>query len=90
VIEALQHGVPVISSNVSSIPEVLGDAGLLIDPHDLSTLVTAMQALAVTPGLRDQLVERAGRQAARFSWQSTASRVAEIYRDVLARPRYAG
>jgi glycosyltransferase involved in cell wall biosynthesis len=89
VIEALHHGVPVISSNVSSIPEVLGDAGLLIDPHDIGTLVAAMQALAVTPGLRDQLVERAKRQAARFSWQTTARQVAEVYREVLARPRYA-
>jgi glycosyltransferase involved in cell wall biosynthesis len=88
VIEALQHGVPVISSNVSSIPEVLGDAGLLIDPHDITSLVTAMRTLAVTPGLREQLVERAGRQAARFSWQKTARQVADIYRDVLARPPY--
>ncbi len=90
VIEALQHGVPVISSNVSSIPEVLGDAGLLIDPHDIGTLVAAMHAFAVTPGLREQFVERARPQAARFSWRSTTSRVAEIYREVVARPRYAG
>ncbi len=88
VLEALTHGAPVISSDVSAIPEVLGEAGLLIDPHDPDSLLAAMRALITTPGLRDQLALKAGAQAARFSWQKTAARVADIYRDVLARPRY--
>jgi len=89
VVEALGHGVPVISSNVSSIPEVLGDAGLLIDPHDTDSLVQAMRELATRPGLRARLVERARVQAARFSWQETARRIGEIYDEVMARPRFA-
>ena len=86
VVEALGYGVPVISSNVSSIPEVLGDAGLLIDPHDDDSLVRAMHDLATQPGLHTRLVERTGVQAARFSWQETARRVSAIYDEVLAIP----
>ena len=51
--------------------------------------IAAMHALVVTPGLRDQLGARAKRQASNFSWQSTAQRIADIYQDVLTRPRYA-
>lgn len=89
VVEALSQGAPVISSNVSSIPEILGDAGLLIDPHDKESLVRAMRRLAGSPVLRAELVERARAQSARFSWESTARRVRDIYRAALALPRYA-
>ena len=89
VVEALGHGVPVISSNVSSIPEVLGNAGLLIDPHDTGSLVEAMRTLAGERGLHARLTERARVQAARFSWQETARQIGELYDEAMARPRYA-
>ncbi len=89
VVEAMSQGAPVISSAVSSIPEILGDAGLLIDPHDGASLLAAMRRLADEPDLRQALAGRAARRARHFSWHETARRVAEIYREALARPRYA-
>lgn len=88
-VEALSHGAPVVASDVSSIPEVLGDAGLLIDPHDIDSLADAMHRLSSSPELRGSLVARAQAQAKRFSWRAAAQRAAEIYREVLARPRYS-
>ena len=89
VVEAMSQGAPVISSNVSSIPEILDDAGLLIDPHDGEALLRAMRHLAGSSALRRELGARARARAARFSWQAAARRVAEIYREALRRPRYA-
>jgi glycosyltransferase involved in cell wall biosynthesis len=88
-VEAMSQGAAVISSNVSAIPEILGDAGLLIDPHDVESLVAAMRRLEAEPALRGEIVERAARRVLRFSWQEAARKVAEIYREALARPRYA-
>ncbi len=85
----MSQGAPVISSNVSSIPEILDDAGLLIDPHDGEALLRAMRHLAGPSALRRELGARAKARAARFSWQAAARRVAEIYREALGRPRYA-
>ncbi|HKO07857.1 MAG TPA: glycosyltransferase family 1 protein [Alphaproteobacteria bacterium] len=89
VVEAMSQGAPVISSNVSSIPEILDDAGLLIDPHDGEALLRAMRHLAGSSARRRELSERAREHAARFSWQAAARRVAQIYREALGRPRYA-
>jgi glycosyltransferase involved in cell wall biosynthesis len=89
VVEALSQGAPVISSDVSSIPEILGDAGLLIDPHDVESLVRAMRHLMGSSGLRQELLARAHTQAARFSWQEAARQVAASYREALALPRFA-
>ncbi|HKO07859.1 MAG TPA: glycosyltransferase, partial [Alphaproteobacteria bacterium] len=89
IVEAMSQGAAVISSNVSAVPEILGDAGLLIDPRDVESLAAAMRRLEEEPALRGELVERAARRARRFSWQEAARKVAEIYREALARPRYA-
>lgn len=88
VVEALSQGAPVIASNVTSIPEILGDAGLLIDPHDVESMANAMRDLASGSGLRERLVERARLQGGRFSWREAARRVAGVYQEVQARPRY--
>ena len=87
-VEAMSQGAAVISSAVSSIPEIVGDAGVLIDPRDETALVEAMRGLARAPELRRALGERARARAARFSWPLAARRVADIYRETLARPRY--
>ena len=89
IVEAMSEGAAVISSNVSSIPEIVEDAGILIDPHDGEALVRAMRELAASPERRRALGALARARAARFSWPQAARRVAEIYRETLARPRYA-
>lgn len=83
VLEALACGTPTITSNVSALPEVTGDAAILVDPHDKEALVNAMQRVLCDPDLRRGLSEAGPRQASRFPWSRTASETIAIYRDVL-------
>ncbi len=79
VLEALQCAAPVICSNKSSLPEVAGDAAILIDPSDESALVEAIVDLVDHPDRRQELKNLSVRQAARFSWEASAERVAKAY-----------
>jgi glycosyltransferase involved in cell wall biosynthesis len=86
VLEAMNRGVPVACSNVSSLPEVAGDAALLFDPHDTSSITAAMQRL-LADGAEAQRLRVAGRaQAARFTWAATARATAASYERALAAP----
>lgn len=82
VLEAMQCGAPVITSNVSSLPEVAGDAALLVDPKDVCELSQAMRRLLTEPGLREEFCGRGLEQAQKFSWQRTAEMTAQVYSDV--------
>lgn len=70
--EAMLAGTPVITSNVSSLPEVVGDAGLLIDPTKPEEIADAMEKVIKDRSLRDDLVKKGLSQAKRFSWEKTA------------------
>ncbi len=76
-------GAPVICSNRSSLPEVVGDAGLLVDPRDVDALAQAIRSLAGSETLRDDLSERGVRRAAAYSWRRTAEETLAVYRDVM-------
>jgi glycosyltransferase involved in cell wall biosynthesis len=82
VIEAMQCGTPVICSNTSSLPEVVGDAALLVDPFDVGALTQAMARLIGDANLRQTLTARGYVQAQKFSWQACASRVLSILESV--------
>ena len=84
VLEAMACGAPVITSNTSSIPEVAGDAALLIDPHDAHHLAEAIIQVLSQPDLAEDLAEKGQIQAAKFSWQKTAQATAEVYRTLLS------
>lgn len=73
-LEAMQYGVPVITSNCSSMPEVAGDAGLLVEPLDIDSIAGAMLLLARDKALHGRLSDAALGQAARFSWESSAQK----------------
>lgn len=73
VLEAMAAGAPVITSNVSSLPEVAGDAALLIDPHDTAAIATAITELLSDTALSDSLRRRGRERAALYSWQRTAA-----------------
>jgi glycosyltransferase involved in cell wall biosynthesis len=79
VLEAMACGTAVITSNASSLPEVAGDAALLVGAKDQAALVRAMQALAKNDSLRRDLREKGLQRARQFSWQQTADRVVEAY-----------
>lgn len=81
-LEAMACGVPVITSNTSSLPEVVGSAGITIDPTDVEQLSVAMAQVLENEELRSSLRQRGLEQAATFSWEKTARRTLEVYRRV--------
>jgi glycosyltransferase involved in cell wall biosynthesis len=83
-LEALSCGVPVVGSDASSIPEVVGDAGILVPPDDTRGMAGALIAVATEPETRDHLAAQALAQAARFSWDETARQTLVAYEEVLS------
>ena len=83
VLEAMQCGAPVITTNVSSLPEVAGDAGILISPTDVAGLTRELDSLLSEPERRADLRGRSLARAAGFSWQKTAELTAEVYHQVM-------
>jgi glycosyltransferase involved in cell wall biosynthesis len=79
VLEAMSRGVPVASSNASSLPEVAGDAALLFDPGSEQEIAAAMRRLLSDEELRRKLQERGFEQAARFTWERTARLTLGVY-----------
>jgi glycosyltransferase involved in cell wall biosynthesis len=82
-LEAMQCGTPVITSNASSLPEVVGDAGLMVPPDDLDALCAALLDVVTKPDLRQSLRARAFTRAALFSWPRTAAAVLAAYRGMI-------
>lgn len=80
VLEAMRCGTPVIASNVSSLPEVAGDAALLVDPTDVGALSDAIERLTLDSELRADLARRGLEWSGRFSWARTARETANVYR----------
>jgi glycosyltransferase involved in cell wall biosynthesis len=81
-LEAMASGTPVVTSNVSSLPEVAGDAALLINPYEPAAIADAMYRVLTDEPLRRSLREKGLRRAAQFSWEASARRVREIYQEV--------
>jgi glycosyltransferase involved in cell wall biosynthesis len=82
-LEAMASGTPVITSNVSSLPEVVGDAALLIDPYEPAAIAQAMHRVLTEPSLREDLRRRGLLRVKDFSWERSIRRVHEIYQEVL-------
>ena len=87
ILEAMACGTPVITSNTSSMPEVAGDAALLVDPFRPETIAAAILRLQNDPAERALLVQRGQLRVQHFSWRETARQVQRVYAEVLARPR---
>ncbi|NEP01141.1 MAG: glycosyltransferase family 4 protein [Symploca sp. SIO2E9] len=83
VLEAMACGTPVITSNLSSLPEVAGDAALLINPYKTSEITAAMQAIVTDPALRTHLRTLGLQQASQFSWEKTGKATVEVLRRYL-------
>ena len=89
VLEAQVCGTPVVCSDRSSLPEVAGDAALLVDPMDVEALAAALYRVVTEPGLRATLIERGWANVRRFSWESCAQAVLEVMGRVLDEERRA-
>ena len=83
ILEAMNCGCPVITSNISSMPEVAGNAALLVDPYSTEEIKRAMQMLLSDAKLRKRLIDSGVRQARRFSWGKTADETMKVYEKVL-------
>lgn len=82
VLEAGACEVPVITSNTSSLPEVAGDAALLVDPHDVDAIAEAMYRLVTDPDLRAELIRRGRENVKRFSWEKCARETLAVLEEV--------
>ena len=84
-LEAMACGAPVVTSNVSSLPEVVGDAAVLVNPENVFDIVRGIRDVLLDEQLRADLIRRGREQASRFSWSRTARQVLEIYQDAAAK-----
>ena len=82
-LEAMACGTPVVTSNVASLPEVVGDAGLMRDPNDIEGLVTDVLAILNDARLRADMIERGRRRASAFTWGRYARQVLSLYEQIV-------
>ncbi|HLC45165.1 MAG TPA: glycosyltransferase family 1 protein [Patescibacteria group bacterium] len=81
VLEAMAAGTPVLTSSVSSLPELTGDAAVLVDPLDTEGMSEALEKLLKDTSFRASLAERGRRRAREFSWKKCATQTLQLYRD---------
>ena len=82
-LEAMACGAPVVTSNVSSLPEIAGGAALLVDPHDEEAIASGIVRAVTDDALRGELIERGKQRARTFSWKQSVARIHQIYMDVV-------
>lgn len=82
-LEAMACGTPVVTSNVSSLPEVVGDAGLMVPPLESKAIAEAIGSVLANQQLADQLREKGIQRAQNFSWEKTARQTLAVYQEVL-------
>lgn len=78
-LEAMACGAPVVSSDATCLPDVLGDAALYFDPHDMAAMADAVERVLVDPAVRDRLVTAGRAQVLRYSWRRTAEQMLALY-----------
>ncbi len=84
-VEAMACGAPVIAANRQSLPEVVGDAGVLFEPQDVDALAIALTRVHEEAGFRSELINRGRKRRAQFSWRSAAAATAAIYEELATR-----
>jgi len=82
ILEAQACGCPVITSNISSMPEVGGDAALFVDPNDVEELASAMRRVLTDDKLRAEMIKKGFENAKHFSWEKTAQETLEVFEEV--------
>jgi glycosyltransferase involved in cell wall biosynthesis len=88
-LEAMASGTPVVTSNVSSLPEVTGDAALLVDPYDPQSIADAIRRVITDQALSQDLRRKGLARARQFSWETSVRRIRDIYREVASVPNVA-
>ncbi len=81
-LEAMAHGTPVVTSNTSSLPEVVGNAAVLVNPENVFDIMRALHKVLIDQPLREKLKQRGYEQVQRFSWEASVRRILNVYRQV--------
>ena len=82
-LEAMAHGTPVVTSNTSSLPEVVGNAAVLVHPENVFEIMRALHRVLMDQSLREKMKERSYRQVTKFSWEKSVRRIMDVYGEVL-------
>lgn len=86
-LEAMAHGTPVVTSNTSSLPEVVGNAAVLVNPENVFEIMRALRRVLLDQAVREKIKQRGYEQAKKFSWDTSARRIIEIYEEVAGKRR---
>jgi glycosyltransferase involved in cell wall biosynthesis len=86
-LEAMAHGTPVVTSNSSSLPEVVGKAAVLVNPENVFEIMRALHRVLLDQPLREKLKQRSYEQATKFSWDVSARQILEVYAEVAGKRR---
>ncbi len=81
-LEAMSHGTPVVTSNTSSLPEVVGNGAVLVNPENVFDIRRALHRVLIDQSLREKLKQRGYEQAARYSWEASVRRIRDVYEQV--------
>jgi glycosyltransferase involved in cell wall biosynthesis len=88
-LEAMAHGTPIVTSNVSSLPEVVGSAAVLVNPENVFEIMRALHRVLTDEALRERMQERGYRQVTKFSWEKSVRHLLDTYGEVAERGRGA-
>ena len=81
-LEAMAHGTPVVTSNTSSLPEVIGQAAVLVNPENVFEIMLALHRVLLDQSVRDKIRERGYEQVKKYSWDASAQRILEVYEEI--------
>jgi len=84
ILDAMARGVPVLTSNISAMPEVAGDAALLVDPTDMNAIADGLRRLSSDSALRDTLIRRGLARSKEFTWEKSVESTWRVYQELMA------
>ena len=84
-LEAMACGTPVLTTRAASLPEVVGDAAVIVDPHHTEDIAQGLEKLFLDAALRERLQKEGLRRAAMFSWENAATALYDVYQEALTR-----
>ncbi len=82
-LEAMANGLPVVASNASSIPEVVGDAGLLYNPNDIEGMIKGITLIMNDKKTKYELINKGIKQSSLFTWENSVKKLINVYRSVI-------
>ena len=89
-LEAMASGTPVVTSNVSSLPEVTGDAAVLVDPYDTHSIMAGMRRVLTDPALASEMRRKGLLRASEFSWERSVAKTRDLYREIAGKRKEEG